>query len=97
MSLIFSITFTLNIILYEFQVYSIEVRQSHTLQHVPPGISYPPGTIHSYYNIIDYIPYVVLYIPMTVLLPPICTSQPSHCFHKSFPPLCQSSLSTVFL
>ena len=33
----------------------------------PQYFQYPPGTIHSYYNIIDYIPYAVFYIPMTVL------------------------------
>ena len=45
-------------------MYSIVVRQSYNLQSVPPDIS--SGTMHSYYNIIDYIPCAVLYIPMTI-------------------------------
>ena len=52
-------------------MYSIGIRQSHTLQS-------PPGTIHSYYNIIGYVFCAVLYIPGTVLL--ICTSQSLHLF-----------------
>ena len=46
-------------ILFYFQVQSIAVRQSYTLESGPPGISSPPSTIHCYYNIIDCIP--VLY------------------------------------
>ena len=33
----------------------------------PQHFHYLPGTVHSYYNIIDYIPYVVLDIPKTIL------------------------------
>ena len=38
------------------------VRQSHALQRFPQYFQHPPGTIHSYYNINDYIPYAVLYL-----------------------------------
>lgn len=47
--------FTFNIIFYLFQVYSGVVRQSHTVQSVPPPI-FPRSTLHSYYNIIDSVP-----------------------------------------
>ena len=36
------------------------VRQSYTLQSFPSYFQHSLGTIHSHYNIIDYIPYVVL-------------------------------------
>ena len=54
-NIIFQLQFTFNIILYYFQVYSIALRQLHTLQSVPPMCPVPPSTIHSYYNIIDFI------------------------------------------
>ena len=37
--------------LYQFPVYSIEIRQSHT-KWSPQYFQYLPGSIHSYYNII---------------------------------------------
>ena len=46
-----------------FQVCSIVVRQSYTLQSCPPIFPVPAGTTHSYYNITDYVPYAVLPSP----------------------------------
>ena len=66
------------------QVYSIVVRQSYTLQSVPPDISstqMAPCIVIIYYNIIDCISYAVLHIPVTILKLQICTSQPFHLFH----------------
>ena len=39
-------------------------RRAHWLDN---HILYPTGTIHSYYNTIDYILYAVIYISMTIL------------------------------
>ena len=40
----------------------------HTLYKVSPQyFQYTEGTINSYNNTVDYIPYAVLYIPMTIL------------------------------
>ena len=63
-------------ILYQFQVYS--------MQSVPPRyFQHPIGTIHTYYNVIDYFPYAVLYISMAVLYLPMCTSQSLHLFQPA--------------
>ena len=64
----FQSPFTFSMILYQFQVCSIVVGQSCTLQSVSPwNFHYPPGTVHSYYIIIGYISYAVHYIPMIIL------------------------------
>ena len=65
----FQLQFTFNIILYSFQMHSIVVRQSYTLQSGPPDISYSSGTVHSYYNIITVltISCAALHIPVTIL------------------------------
>ena len=54
---IFQLQFTFNIILYEFQVYSIVVRQSYTLPSVPPNIS---STL--------LVPYMVITVLLTIFL-----------------------------
>ena len=64
----FHLHFTFNITLYWFQMYSIVVRQSYTLQSAPPYSQYPPGTIHRYCSIIDYTSCTLHpHIPMTIL------------------------------
>ena len=60
----FQSKFTLNIILYSFQVYGIVVRQPYTVQSIPPDI---PSTQLVPYIVIIIISYAVLYIPMTIL------------------------------
>ena len=46
------------------------------LHKVLPGyFQYPPGTIHGYYSVVDYIFHAVLYIPTTILSLRTCTSQ----------------------
>lgn len=60
--------FTFNIILFWVQVYSMVVRQTYTLQSVPPNISSTHlAPFHSYYRIINDIPYAVLFILITIL------------------------------
>ena len=46
----FELQFTLNIILYQFQVYSLVVRQIGSRKYFPRYFQYPPGTIYCYYN-----------------------------------------------
>ena len=58
---IFQLQFTFNIILYWFRVYSTVGRQWHSLQR-SQCFQHQPGTIRSYYNSIDSIPYAALYI-----------------------------------
>ena len=50
-----------SIILYYFQVYSIVLNH---IKYSPRYFQPPAGTVHSYYNITDWTPYVVLYIPV---------------------------------
>ena len=77
-------------------MYSIE---NHILYKVfPCYFQYPPGTIHSYYNIIDYICYVAFYIPITILELPVYTSESLHLLHsvcQPYSPLTAISLSPV--
>ena len=71
LNFISQVQFTFSIILYQFQVYSIVV--SPILYKIfPRYFLYPPGTIHSYYNIIGYISYAELYICDCFV--PNCTS-----------------------
>ena len=67
LSFIFQLQFTFSIILYLLQVYSTVVQQLYTLKVEPWYFRYLIGTIHSYYNIVDYTPYAVLSIPVTTL------------------------------
>ena len=61
-------SFYFNYISYWFQVYSSVIRQSYTSQSGPPNILIILiGTMHSYCNIIDYIPYAVLTSPWLFL------------------------------
>ena len=63
----FQLQFILSIILHWFQV-DAQWLDNRTLHKVLPRyFQCPPGTIHSYCVIMDYIPYAVLHIPMTVL------------------------------
>ena len=65
---------------------------------MPQYFQYSTGTIHSDYNIINYIPYAVLYIPVTILLLLVCTSQFLYLFHpvpQSPSPLAAISLFSV--
>ena len=48
-------------------MHSLVVRQSCTLQSGPLRLKYPPDPIHSYYNIVDRIPYAAVYISVTIL------------------------------
>ena len=59
---------------------------------------YPPGTIHSCYNMIGYIPYAALSSPVTVPQLPICTPLSLHLFHPApkRPPLWQLSLCSLY-
>ena len=58
----FSITLHIQYFLYQFQVYSMVIRQSCTYRVSPQYSQCPPGTTHSYSNIIDYISHALLYI-----------------------------------
>ena len=48
-------------------MYSVVVRQSSTLETDPIIFQVAPVSIHSYYNIIDYISHAVLYIPVSLV------------------------------
>ena len=63
--LIFQLQFTFSVIIF---LVSHVQHSSHTIVYFIKCslwyFQYPPGTIHSYYNIIYYIPYDVIYIPI---------------------------------
>lgn len=72
---------------------------NHILYKVAPWyFQHQPITMHSYYNITDYIPHAIFYIPITILLPPICIflipSPFSSSLPTSPPPLWQPSVCT---
>lgn len=55
--------FIFNIIFYWFQVHSTVVRESYTLQSLPPAFQYPTRILYSYHVIIDHAPNAILLHP----------------------------------